>query len=119
MGEMSFLICGAILGAAGMAFLVLLWNVRSKFTEIEWHDARLEDPSSDGSRSIKLLVRYVTEEMDLVVYYAEFKTYYPLHRRNNNQIDELAITHFAYLDQIKRTIPKFTETVLNDHCDAV
>ena len=118
MAELSIFIGGFFCGMVGIAFMVLVHNIGSMLREIEWHDARLENPSSE-SRSIKLLVRYVTEEMDLVVYYPEFKTYYPLHRRNNNQIDELAITHFAYLDQIKRTIPKFSESVLNEHCDAV
>ena len=108
MGEMSFLICGAILGAAGMAFLVLLWNVRSKFSEIKWHNAAWEDPSDYNTNGgIEVLVRLSSGRIATTTYFPDVKGY-SLYKGYSIDTE---ITHWAYAVEVGYTVPKYNRPI--------
>lgn len=118
MGPMSFIVCGAIMGAVGMAFLVLIWSIRSEFTEIKWHNAALEDPSDyKTSEGIEVLVCTASGRLVVTSYYPEIQCYAAMYTYGTR--DDKTVTHWAYAVEVGYTIPKYTEPLYNDHSDAI
>ncbi len=117
MGEMSFLFCGAILGAAGMAFLVLLWNVRTEFTEIKWHNAAWEDPKEYKTiEGIEVLALLSSGRIVITAFFPEVGCYASW---NCGGYNTDTITHWAYAVEVGNTILKHIEPTYNDHHDVI
>lgn len=109
MGEMSFLICGAILGAAGIAFLVLLGNVRSKFSEIKWHNAAWEDPKEYKTiEGIEVLARLSSGRIIITAFFPEVGCYASW---NCGGYNTDTITHWAYAVEVGYTVPKYNRPI--------
>jgi len=105
MTEFSCFMIGLIFGIIAMAFFVLIHSIGAQFREIEWHDAKLENPTEymyDNpilGKCINVLVRYDNGTIH-ETFWSQEKNYYlavPI---------ECRVTHFAYLKEIEKTIPK-------------
>ena len=103
---------------AALAFFVLIHSVGAQFREIEWHDARLEEPTEYMynhpiiGNCISVLVRYDNGTIHETFWSQENEYYMAIPIPNR-------VTHFAYIEDIKRTIPKYIEPTYRDHHDAV
>lgn len=116
MEDMTMFVYGILIGVVGMAFVVLLMNIRSEFTEIKWHDARWEDPSDyNTSEGIEVLVRFSSGRIDITSYFPEVQSYATMYDCYRNE----TVTHWAYAVEVGNTIPKRIEPTYNNHHDAI
>lgn len=90
-----------VVGILAMAFLFILNSVHQHFHEIDWHDAQKEKPSLYivDTRYPHIRVLIVTKKGVVIdsTYYPEINHYDYEERKN--------VTHFAYIEEVKRTIP--------------
>lgn len=100
MNIIAFVI-GLVVGILAMAFLFILNSVHQQFHEIEWHDAQKEKPSlyplSGDPNAIQVLIH---TNKDVIIdswYYIDCDRY--------DFEEKESVTHFAYIDELKRTIP--------------
>ena len=115
MTTMGLFFAGLLAGIVGTAFFVLIMSIRSEFTEIIWHNAKLEDPSEyNTSEGIEVLVHLSSGEIEVINYFPAIKAY-----SYNSYIRPEMITHFAYAVEVANTIPKRTEPTLKDCNNAV
>lgn len=115
MTTMGLFFAGLLAGIVGTAFFVLIMSIRSEFTEIRWHNAKLEEPSEyKTGTGIELLVRLSNGSVELVYYFPDIKAY-----SYNSYVKPEMITHFAYAVEVANTIPKRTEPTLKDCNNAV
>ena len=113
MEDMTMFVYGLMVGVVGMAFVVLLMSIRSEFTEIKWHDARLEDPTDyKTSEGIEVLVRMSSGRILVSSYFPEVESFASCYRNET-------VTHWAYAVEVGNTIPKRIEPTYNDHHDAI
>ncbi len=97
-----FFTAGLVTGIICMAFLTLLNAVHSRYHEIEWHDAQKERPSRyviDEARFPHIRVLIHTAKGVIVD-----STYYPNSRYYDYE-ERANVTHFAYIEEIKNTVP--------------
>ena len=101
--EMLIFIAGIIIGVVALAFFILVNNCHREFHEIEWHDAQQEKPSLyvEGTDTEFPFVRVlITTKKRIVI----DSTYYPGIDRYDYE-EKKNVTHFAYIEEIKRTVP--------------
>ena len=98
--DIMIFVFGMVFGIIAMAFLFTLNSVHQSFHEIEWHDAQKEKPSEyivPGQNFIHLLIHNKNGAIIDANYYVD-----------DESLDYEAwgnVTHFAYIDELKRTIP--------------
>ena len=108
---MTLFVYGLMLGLIGMAFVVLIMSIHSRFSEIKWHDARLEEPSDyKTSEGIEVLVRLSSGRVVTTAYFPEVQSY-AMYRGYTIDAD---ITHWAYVVEVSNTIPKYLQTSYSD-----
>lgn len=100
--SLIYLVFGIVIGILAMAFLFVLGGVHRSFHEIEWHDAQKEKPSlyineQGEPRFVRVLIATKKGIIIDSVYYPDFNQYDHEWREN--------ITHFAYIEELKSTIP--------------
>lgn len=97
-----FFTAGLVTGIACMAFLFILNGIHCRYHEIEWHDAQKERPSQYVIGGVcDLHIRVLIHTVKGVIIDS---TYYP--DSNHYDYEDCAnITHFAYIEEIKNTVP--------------
>lgn len=100
--NIMYLVIGIIIGIVAMAYLAFLNAAHNSFHKIEWHDAQQESPSlyindDEEPRFVRVLI--ATKKGCIIdsTYYPDINHYDYELRKN--------ITHFAYIDEIKLTVP--------------
>lgn len=99
MNIIAFVI-GMVVGILAMAFLFILNSVHQHFHEIDWHDAQKEKPSLyvvEEVQAVRVLVHTQGGAIVDTWYYVD-DDYYECEGKKN-------VTHFAYIDELKHTIP--------------
>lgn len=102
MSAVFYIVLGIFIGILGMAFLSVLNSVHRQFHEIEWHDAQQENPlfyveEACEPAYIRVLVCSSKGTITDTWYYPSCDKY-DFFRKEE-------ITHFAYIDEVKRTVP--------------
>lgn len=98
-----FFVIGLVSGILCMSFLYALNSVHSTFHEIQWHDASREKPSlyvEDPDTDCPFVRVLITTKKRIVI----DSTYYPGIDRYDYE-EKKNVTHFAYIEEIKRTVP--------------
>ncbi len=98
--QIAIFISGFILGILALVPCILMGKYHRVYHEIEWHDAKKEKPSLyivPGQNFIHLLIHNKNGTVIDANYYVDDESFDYEAWEN--------VTHFAYIDEVKLTIP--------------
>lgn len=101
MSELLLIITGFVLGILFLAVIIIFNACHvTEFHEIHWYDAQKEIPSEyvmDGMNAIHILIHNKRGAIIDCIYY--------LDKQLCDMEDWKNVTHFAYIEEIKHTVP--------------
>ena len=118
MANFGIFCLGIGIGVAVMLFHMFVSNMSSQYLEIQWHDAQLEEPTEYENEYFlenkwtNVLVRCVNGSIYTAYYCLSTKKYY-------GTLLPDTMTHFAYIEEIKQTVPLNPVNVEPPHYDCL